>query len=125
MKAELKEAWTTALRSGEYAQAKYALCRVVAYDPTIPIGYCCLGVLVEVDPNTNWDDNKDDKVITTESDTTTHKTFRGALGTLPYNYQEEVGLEVAAMELLMDMNDLYSNTFPEIADWIDENIPVD
>lgn len=49
MPAHLKTKWLEALRSGKYAQTHEAL---ASYDDESgsddPIGYCCLGVLVEV-----------------------------------------------------------------------------
>ncbi len=54
MVPEVKELWLNALRSGEYAQTKGYLCRTEPLvnketgDTVIPVGYCCLGVLVDL-----------------------------------------------------------------------------
>lgn len=45
MKPDVKELWLTALRSGEYEQAKGTLRGKVADEKE---GYCCLGVLCEI-----------------------------------------------------------------------------
>jgi hypothetical protein len=50
---EIKKAWVEALRSGEYTQARGALCRTedMKYDEagrTYKAGYCCLGVLTDL-----------------------------------------------------------------------------
>ena len=46
MDKEVKELWLTALRSGEYQQAKGALRR--KDDDEFGTGYCCLGVLCDI-----------------------------------------------------------------------------
>lgn len=54
MNPEVKGLWLTALRSGEYQQTKGYLCRLEPLtnketgDTVIPVGYCCLGVLVDL-----------------------------------------------------------------------------
>lgn len=48
MKREIARRWVEALRSGEYAQTKGKLQRVVPGDHGEPEGFCCLGVLCEL-----------------------------------------------------------------------------
>lgn len=44
MKADIKEKWLEALRSGRYQQGRYRLCT----DKAGKLTHCCLGVLCEV-----------------------------------------------------------------------------
>lgn len=48
MNPEIKKAWVEALRSGEYAQARGALCRTEGTVDDQTVGYCCLGVLTDL-----------------------------------------------------------------------------
>ena len=45
MKREIAQAWTAALRSGDYPQAVGTLCRQVGDSG---LGYCCLGVVTQI-----------------------------------------------------------------------------
>lgn len=95
MNQELKTKWVEALRSGRYLQGTSNLCRHGKY--------CCLGVLCEV---AGRDDDWRDWNI---------KPF---LGDGSYGIHEKQAEELA------DMNDS-GKTFPEIADWIEKEIPAD
>lgn len=99
MKKELRDAWTAALRSGEYKQGKYALFPQRA-------SYCCLGVLsvvADLDFGAIFAPNG--------------KTYR-------YPSPEE-GLSDGDSNTLQNLNDVKGYTFPQIADWIEQNIPVE
>ncbi|WP_353707263.1 hypothetical protein ABRQ22_14750 [Cellulosimicrobium sp. ES-005] len=48
LKPEVKAAWLEALRSGEYTQTRGVLERTVGEGPSLPVGFCCLGVLCKV-----------------------------------------------------------------------------
>lgn len=109
MNAELKAKWTAALRSGEYKQTSGCL------HDTARGTYCCLGVLCRVigkpcntDPGISeqsYDAYPD--VIKAAIGDTIRDTSKGFTGQLIYK------------------NDGEGLSFPEIADWIDENIPSD
>lgn len=103
MKAELRNRWLAALRSGNYEQGTRYLC--------MGNRYCCLGVLAEIDG----------KLV--------HGGFLADdyehISILPKEYQEEINLEVADARALMTMNDQGNKSFLEIADWIEANIPAD
>lgn len=95
MKQEIKDRWTTGLRSNEYEQG-----RLKFKDGD---KFCCLGVLCDVmgQPTEgrfgagNW--------------RFAHETLRGS------------GVDAHA---LAELNDSKCMSFPEIADWIDENVAV-
>jgi hypothetical protein len=92
MDPELKAKWVAALRSGEYQQTTGQLRK--------RDGYCCLGVLcaaiaADYDPGN---------------------------GFLPMKFADEAGISGKVESSLIEMNDTQRKTFPEIADWIEENL---
>jgi hypothetical protein len=100
MKKELKEKWVAALRSGQYEQARGKL--------RDGDGYCCIAVLCELtevqhdgESFIEWNGN----LTISDADDPLEWTH-GA-------YQNK----------LVKMNDDLGKTFPEIADWIEANIP--
>lgn len=114
MKRELRDGWCSDLRSGNFPQTFGALRNAS--------GYCCLGVLGERLGKMNeqcseyygWQSKIWD--------------WGGAHVCPPVKDTEAAGLPTSAVEELMRMNDGSvqhpSKTFPEIADWIEANIPV-
>ena len=112
MNKELKKKWVEALRSGDYKQTKGYL---QVTDPGLciyPVGFCCLGVLCEV---------------------ANYPYMRNSDQFLPSGLQEEQGLgmlvrydscETIASHV-MKMNDVGNNSFSDIADWIEANVPED
>ena len=110
MRAELKAKWLEALRSGRFPQAAGRL--------KSDQGYCCLGVLCEVN-----------EVPQDRSPIGTYEfTFQSRFGgeyagyaMPPDNYE---GLEDWHYTELVTMNDR-GRPFKDIADWIEKNIPVD
>jgi len=114
MNPDVKTKWVEALRSGEYRQTKHKL-------HTKRGGFCCLGVLCEVAIKEGLDVKKNAGSDRYFYD---HEEF-----TLPSRVQAWAGLDVdheAGWHRLADMNDGYvegvKGDFPEIADWIDENL---
>jgi len=110
MNPEVKKLWIEALRSGNYSQGKFSL-------RTKDDKYCCLGVLCE---------------LAVKSEIIPPATL--AHRENPYNYhydgqnknpskkvREWSGLDSRIGELI-GMNDHCNKTFPEIADWIEENL---
>lgn len=95
---EFKEKWIAALRSGEYKQAYGTL---VSGD-----GYCCLGVACLLSGYVNND------------------LYGCAL--IPAKLENVPKILIDGIsqipDLLTDMNDFDHLTFPEIADWIEENL---
>ncbi len=123
LEKELKEKWLTALRSGEYAQGKGLLCKVDAEGNT---RYCCLGVLLEVIHGKEvW--TNDRKVSGTiwrgyTDGNDGHRTY--ARDIMPHP-QTLIDLGVSHEEKgtpLPTMNDGGKFTFPQIADWIEDNL---
>lgn len=102
MNPEIKQKWVEALRSGRYKQGNNAL----LIQAQGGARYCCMGVLCEI---VDGIPPMGDAVFPTER---TWKTC-------------EMLPEVELMELeaiLSRMNDEEGKTFPEIAQWIEENL---
>lgn len=124
MNADLKKRWLDALRSGDYAQTKAKLCRIHG-NAFAPAGYCCLGVLAEIDGmlrEPEPGESYETKYLRDKN----HES-----GVLSLAYSLKIGLHNADAQMLMTMNDgddgdNYSCTpsasFLEIADWIEKNI---
>lgn len=100
---EFKSKWIAALRSGEYIQTKD-----VFYNKRTD-SYCCLGVAAVL-----CDMSKDDIVNVGEPED------------LPIEFEEMPVVPVFSNRKvfgqLIKMNDYEDKTFPEIADWIEENL---
>lgn len=111
MKKELRDAWVAALRSGEYEQTTETLESDGAY--------CCLGVLcvvakIDIPPDANDLDYND------EGDEQGIYDLRAL--------RDDCGLGTghdSPQIKLITMNDEDGKTFPEIADWIEMNVPVE
>lgn len=122
MAAWRKDLWLEALRSGEYVQGKEALSSDTNVDGVHP--YCCLGILCEVSPDIDLmrNDNGDAYVeeIKNQPD----------FGGLTQKMLPMVGLTSSEQVLLANMNDGSGHfeddprTFTEIADWIEQHVPV-
>ena len=104
MKAKVKQAWTNALRSGDYEQGKNRLLTCDANENK----YCCLGVLVNIFENEN--DLKFDKDSTGEG--------RNHYNSLPSVVVQWSGVTSSQQEILADLNDKGIN-FELIASIID------
>jgi hypothetical protein len=96
LKKKLRDKWVKALRSGEYEQAIGRLEEAG--------GYCCLGVLCAVRYGRNFDHDE----------------------AVPFAYGTGADSEITedAADILWRMNDRERLEFPEIADWIEANVPV-
>lgn len=110
MKRELRDAWSKALRSDEYAQTSGALGRTEE-DRGRPVGYCCLGVLCKV---AGFVEVHRDGVIE-------FRTLNGDLlaGTLGHGL-DEFNLTPAIQNNFIRMNDEQRCTFEQIADAVDK-----
>ena len=109
MDTHIKERWVRALRSGRYEQIDGTL-RLAKTEGGY--AYCCLGVLVDIVPDTKWY-----KVATTD----TYGYEYGAESTpaiLGPLLRACVGLDVLTMNKLINMND-NGDPFPVIADYIE------
>jgi len=106
MDKALRDKWVKALRSGRYRQGKWNL---RSDGPSIADSrFCCLGVLAQVAKRDKWKRANDNWYI------------RGELAYLPDGY-----LDWDTQSQLSFMNDLEQSDFSKIADWIEENIPVE
>ncbi len=106
----IKEAWTKALRSGQYKQGRLAL---RSFDDK----YCCLGVLCDIGDRKAW------KSRALQCLDYFYVAPNGRENT--YNVREMldvIGLDSEAHSVLTDMNDEGRKSFAEIADWIDKNL---
>lgn len=131
MNKELKEKWTSSLRSGNFEQGTDYLCRNGKY--------CCLGVLCEVaglEKNDNgyngsmeytspydpldhecWHMTDDD-----EPCTACQNAFERVDTELCSGLMTALGLTSEQHSHLIGMNDSDGKSFAEIADWIDTNV---
>lgn len=107
MKKELRDAWVTALRSGNYAQGRKRL------RSNTREAFCCLGVLCEISPDI-------ERVASgyTYQDESLFSSFSERTAT-------SIGLTLSQQTTLVCMNDQEMRTFPEIANWIESNIPTE
>lgn len=113
MKKAIRDAWVQSLRSGLYPQVQWALCRKEKQG----LGFCCLGVLLDVYDPSGWG--------TPPEYEGGMRLYGDYLGTPPPDVQEALGLSVQLRNSLVVLNDQDRKTFPEIADWIEQNIPVE
>ena len=104
MKPAVKKRWVKALRSGEYEQGQFSLCK--------DNKFCCLGVLLDTEVSFDWEWDEFRECW----------TINGEAGHLPgVQFNDEFELDVREEDALAGMNDS-GKTFPEIADWIEENL---
>jgi len=114
MKKAIRDAWVQSLRSGLYPQIQGQLCR----KENGGLGFCVLGVLADVADPTAWGAPPEHEGGT--------RYFAGAhSGALPSYLMLEVGLPEEAERTLVALNDKEGKTFPEIAAWIEQNIPAE
>lgn len=130
MDEAVKNAWTTALRSGEYVQGKGTLRRT--HQDGSEASYCCLGVLCDLavqgafptDLSCRWDDRGwgNDAFLYSFPDNSGEEV-RSQLNRA---LQEEFGLYSKDCGELMVLNDGLDGAdpcpFATIADWIDNNL---
>ena len=107
---EFKEKWIAALRSGKYVQGEGFLYRRFDDDDHSSECYCCLGIACLVAGLTSNDIRNIDVIPNTNAFKTVPKILKGSAD------------DSAAVKHLTGMNDVYDCTFPEIADWIEENL---
>lgn len=101
MDQQLKQKWTTALRSGAYEQARSTL--VDSPHGGIGVRYCCLAVLLCVS-------GKYRQLDTTGLHQQYYDVIDGLIG----------GRNTR--DILTAMNDLRNKSFVEIADYVDANL---
>ena len=108
MKAGIRQQWLEALRSGTYKQAEATL-------RTADDKFCCLGVLCHLVAPQDWEPARG---------SSGYRFREGYVAYLPPSVGDEVGLPGEMAKTPMTMND-NGQSFAEIADWIEANIPAD
>jgi hypothetical protein len=107
MKSEIRQRWLEALRSGKYDQGKSWLRQGDSF--------CCLGVLCDLVDPTGWRPG----ALVYSYSVADHTSI------LPGMTKVATGLDSAVdLDKLMSMND-NGQSFAQIADWIEANIPAD
>ena len=110
MKAELKDKWVDALKSGDFKQGTIYLKRnpgdIVKSRPVKATCHCCLGILAEVSDDLEFDSGN---------------TINGLDDYFDLNDLGLLGLSIDEQSVLIEMNDNGSD-FEAIALWIEENI---
>lgn len=127
MKAEIKQQWLEALRSGQYQQGQ----KVLRNEKN---EMCCLGVLLDITDRAGWGELQ-------ASGRYEHRLATAPMDTLHFSASKKFGLScrvgdgpystewTETVHVLARMNDggdsLPSLGFAEIADWIEANIPAE
>lgn len=104
MDKDIKAFWVDALRSGKYKQGKSFL----SYDKK----FCCLGVLCDVMAHPLWEHDWDCAAQIMLDDP----------WEIPPELRKKCKITRREQTKLIDLNDEENKTFPEIADWIEENL---
>lgn len=117
---EFKAAWIANLRSGQYKQGNGALASTEYTEKDEPyITYCCLGIAC-ITKGIDSESIKDSSFITDEDN--------HILQLLPEDFPQQIvgDSDNSLVSKLSSMNDGSSTvvplTFPQIADWIEENL---
>lgn len=123
MKAEIKQKWLEALRSGQYQQGKGVLRDSLDR-------FCCLGVLCDIVDKSRWGAayDVDTSIAGRDVEISAHP-YAGDEDdvnavSLPSSLREQVGLHVADVSALIEMNDS-GRRFETIAKHIEANIPAE
>lgn len=107
MDKQIKKLWLSALESGVYPKTKGCLNRTI--DDGRPVGFCCLGVLLDLAaPIWKKDPNTTGRLM---------HPIGGTFGTVDYQTQEECGLSDKNITRLINLNDR-SKTFRPVINYI-------
>lgn len=128
MKKELKDKWLAALRSGEYVQTKAVLEQLDENGKAV--GHCCLGVLCRV-AGIKATGFRPEQEYPSGDMTPKHTIFEGnMMKMLGDETTFELGMDKEMPFTLACMNDGEDDvsppqSFAQIADYIEHNVPVD
>lgn len=112
MNQDIKQKWVAALRSGEYKQG-VGMLKLRDGDDLL---YCCLGVLCDITHPDGW------LKLPASGPSEVWEQF-GNTAFVPWEIRREVGATESELWPLVDMNDRRpSDTFAQIADYIEENL---
>lgn len=114
---EFKNKWINNLRSGKFKQITGQLYVPEMYNTGI-LGHCCLGVGGCI-LGYNNDLMARSMLLTALSDIP--QDIKKVMETLT-NFKDNDGQYITIEVHLVLMNDQFKKTFPEIADWIEENL---
>lgn len=118
---EFRDKWVHALRTTKRKQGEGVLKERVINPDTerAEIRYCCLGIACEIDDRVKltWIDGE----ACWGAQLRNGDHGESSYTVLPSDYADTIGLSRSAMNRLTDMNDS-GTSFPEIADWIEENL---
>lgn len=130
MRADIKERWVAALRSGEYEQTTNALQRVPGRWDNGRVGYCCLGVLCDLAEK----DGVTERVGVTESGIVKYKSdgefedYETSVPPVPVvqwadlpEANPDIDVLTTRTTSLATLND-NGLTFPQIADFIEHQL---
>lgn len=116
-----KRMWLRALLSEEYTQGQGRLCAQEVDEEGFLVGepeYCCLGVLVDVAVEADWEVSKGMNVIVPFD---AEWMVGGNGAEIPERYAEALGLTHHVQTTLAEMND-NGDSFKTIAKWIEKNL---
>ena len=126
MKAELKEKWVSALRSGKYQQGIHVLRRCAGIGLSDNDSFCCLGVLVDVVSPERWQVQPNGVgAVPRESPKDEYGDEYGHFDGIVYptiSFLESVGLEKLVADKLAMLNDDEHEGFDQIADYIESEL---
>jgi len=123
MKADVRERWVRALRSGKYKQGWGRLCSVEHGETS----FCCIGVLANEELNGHWIEESEGlqgfhrKGLKIWWEFYYDGSLFGETGSLNNDALAELELSDFHQFKLTEMNDS-GCSFSEIADWIEENL---
>ena len=128
-----KQKWIRALRSGKYKQTQGTLQgEIIAEDedgyenPTDEIGFCCLGVLLDVQKTLGGRWEYDEYIFPVKPDDVDSEycdSFEDRLeNELSSIALDKLGIPNPIHATLIRMNDVEKKSFTEIADYIEENL---
>ena len=111
MNKNVKKRWLKAIRSGEFSQ-----CKGVLHSKNDG-GFCCLGVLCDIEIDGEWDDSVHDDMWYLYPDDGSK-----SLGYVPSAaHYAKWGLSTSQAQQLVGMND-GGESFEFIANWIEKNL---
>lgn len=123
MRRSIRDKWVAALRSGLYPQTKGTLHRRTPKAEIKSVGYCCLGVLCIVMNFAEYDtgDGRSKFIDNHYNEMRDSLSFKA--GAKVFNSDYAVTADLIAR--LIDLNDTQEADFNTIADFIEQNVPVD
>lgn len=125
MQKEIRDKWTAALRSGQYRQCSEALCKFARSEDEYgeevvdedSAKFCCLGVLGDILGVDRHELAKHSTLSDIKRD--------DLLGPWGENFESSVPASWSTVQQQLAGKNDNDVKFPEIADWIEANVPVE